>query len=233
MASITLRNVVARPLTNQEVDDNFNNLNIESSNTAANVGVLSNLSTTSKANIVSAINEVWKINANVGLLPALTTTNKSNIVYALNEVRSDLGNKSALSTPITSDLVSALNDVYSKASNNVNITGGIINGVTAVATSGNVTGNYFLGNGSLLTGISVDSTRIVSGTTDLSTVFNGGMVANVAGTQAYTIAIIGSTPTLIFYGNIISDVITSSNFQDGSGRTLKILDENDAVIWGD
>ena len=61
MATITLREtssltspqatVKGSPLTNNEVDNNFSNLNIS-------IGVLSSLSTTSKSNIVSAINEL-------------------------------------------------------------------------------------------------------------------------------------------------------------------------------
>ena len=59
MANITLRESTSRtspgatvkgsPLTNNEVDNNFSNINIE-------VGVLSTLTTTSNSNLVSAIN---------------------------------------------------------------------------------------------------------------------------------------------------------------------------------
>lgn len=51
MATLTLRSVKGAPLTNTEVDNNFANLNID-------IGVLTNLNTTAKANIVEAINEL-------------------------------------------------------------------------------------------------------------------------------------------------------------------------------
>jgi len=53
MATIILRQVKGTPLTNFEVDGNFSNLN-------ADIGVTSNLTTTNKANLVAAVNEVKK-----------------------------------------------------------------------------------------------------------------------------------------------------------------------------
>lgn len=50
MAILVLRNVKGSPLTNTEVDNNFSNINNE-------IGIVSNLSTTTKANLVAAINE--------------------------------------------------------------------------------------------------------------------------------------------------------------------------------
>ena len=57
-ATLTLRTVKGTPLTNLEVDNNFSNLNAFGDVVSANVGVLSNLLTTNKSNIVSAINEI-------------------------------------------------------------------------------------------------------------------------------------------------------------------------------
>lgn len=51
MATLVLRQVKGSPLTNPEVDGNFSNLNID-------IGVLTNLQTTAKANLVAAVNEV-------------------------------------------------------------------------------------------------------------------------------------------------------------------------------
>lgn len=105
MATIVLRDagsitspeatVKGSPLTNLEVDNNFSNINIS-------VGVLSNLSTSSKSNLVSAANEVV---SNIGILTNLTTTAKSN-------------------------LVSAINETVTRATTSVNITGGTVRNVT-------------------------------------------------------------------------------------------------------
>ena len=58
------------------------------------IGVLANLTTTSKADIVSALNEVLaKTNTNsnsIGALTSLTTTAKSNLVAALNEIHASV-----------------------------------------------------------------------------------------------------------------------------------------------
>lgn len=58
MATLVLRTVKGTPLTNAEVDGNFSNINSEVSVVSGNVGVLANLTTTDKSNIVNAVNEV-------------------------------------------------------------------------------------------------------------------------------------------------------------------------------
>jgi len=57
-ATLTLRTVLGVPLTNAQVDNNFSNLNTFSSLVDSNVGVLTNLTTTAKGNIVVSINEL-------------------------------------------------------------------------------------------------------------------------------------------------------------------------------
>lgn len=57
-ATLVLRTVKGTPLTNLEVDNNFSNLNIFGDVVSSNVGVLTNLVTTEKSNLVSAVNEV-------------------------------------------------------------------------------------------------------------------------------------------------------------------------------
>jgi hypothetical protein len=87
MAVLTLRLVKGTPLTNAEVDNNFSNINSEVGVVGGNVGILSNLLTGTKANVVNAVNELY---ANVGVLSNLTTTTKSNVVSAVNEVKSSV-----------------------------------------------------------------------------------------------------------------------------------------------
>ena len=85
------------------------------------IGNLDNLTTTAKANLVAAINEVNSKAATnttaIGTLANLTTTEKSNLVGAINEVNEDvsdvkeeLGDLSDLETTDKSDLVSAINE---------------------------------------------------------------------------------------------------------------------------
>ena len=78
MANIVLRLVKGVPLTNEEVDGNFSNINIEVGNVIENVGILDDLSTDSKNNLVSSINE---LNANI-----------LNAFAEIDQVAADLAN---------------------------------------------------------------------------------------------------------------------------------------------
>lgn len=105
-----------------------------------NIGNITNLDTTAKNNLVSAINEVntnagtntsdingLKTRMNnaetyIGDLTNLDTTAKSNLVSAVNEVESEtntntanIGTLSNLNTTNKSNLVSAINEVYKYA----------------------------------------------------------------------------------------------------------------------
>lgn len=91
------------PLSNAEVDNNFANINIS-------IGVLSNLTTSGKANTVVAINE---LKSNVGVLSDLTTNGKANIVFSVNELKSNIGNLTNLTTNGTANLVVAVNELRS------------------------------------------------------------------------------------------------------------------------
>ncbi len=71
MANLVLRTVKGTPLTNQEVDGNFSNL-------YSDIGILSNLVTDNKSNLVVAINEV---KANIAGVESIAIKN------AFSEVR--------------------------------------------------------------------------------------------------------------------------------------------------
>lgn len=268
MATLTLRTVVARPLTNQEVDDNFSSLNAESGNTLSNVGILSNLSTSQKSNIVSSINEVWGINANVGVIKNLTTTSNSNLVSAINVLDQEVGNVQSLITPVTSNLVATINDIYSKTigdvnitngnisglyrleSSNVKITGGNITGITnfsatsatitggtftnitAIAATGNVSAsnviaNYFIGNGSLLTGISADTTtRFINGNSNINIRVDGNITATVQDQRILVLDRAGGTGNSTFTGNV------TANYYFGNGALLNGIAGAEGLVNG-
>jgi len=202
MANLTLRLVKGSPLTNAEVDENFSNVNSEITALTSNVGIIGNLTTTNKSNLVAAINEI-------------ASESTSNVSITGGNISGVLS-------------ISAVNTVTANT-----VTGNVITGPNIYST-GNVTGTYFLGNGSLLTGISVDSTRIISGnSTFYVTSSSGSIFGNVAGNTVITIGKDGtSTANIQVLGNITSTVVKTSNLQDSTGRTLKILDESNVVIWG-
>jgi hypothetical protein len=204
MANLTLRLVKGSPLTNAEVDGNFSNVN----------------------------SEITALTSNVGIIGDLTTTNKSNLVAAINEIASEsTSNVSITGGNISGVLsISAVNTVRANTiTANVAVTG------PNIYSTVNVTGTYFLGNGSLLTGISVDSTRIISGnSTFYVTAANSSIFGNVSGSTVITIGKDGaSTANIQVLGNLTSTVVKTSDLQDSSGRTLRILDESNVVIWGE
>lgn len=95
-------------------------------------GSLSNLDTTSKTNLVSAINEV---NGKVGTLANLTTTAKTDSVSAINEVNGKVGTLTSLTTTSKTDTVSAINEVNSSVSVTDTKVGSLSSLQTTVKTS--------------------------------------------------------------------------------------------------
>jgi hypothetical protein len=84
-----------------------------------------------------------------------------------------------------------------------NIVGGNISTSGAITTSANITGNYFLGNGALLTGVITSATSINSGTSNVSVVSSGGPVTvGVGGTS--NVAVFANT------GLTVTGVINST-----------------------
>lgn len=176
--------------------------------------------------------------------------NFSNLNSDINVISGNIGVLSSLTTTAKSNLVAAINEIASESTSNVTITGGTISGISNLVVAGNVTvsntvtaanivstgnvyGSYLFGNGSLLTGISVDSTRIISGNSAISILTaNGNISANVGNTQVMLFGKDDSTANIQVLGNITATVSKTSNLQDSSGRTLRILDESNTVIWG-
>ena len=161
------------PLTNNEVDNNFSNLNIA-------IGVNTNLTTSNTSNLVVAINEVnTKVgiaDANIGVLSNLSTTEKSNIVAAINEgsgssgvTAATYGNASIIPIitvnsqgRITSAANVQINGVSNFANTGVGNAGFIISTVTGATFTANlsatpVTPAVYGGNTFLAPQITVDS----------------------------------------------------------------------------
>ena len=84
-----------------------------------------------------------------------------------------------------------------------NIVGGNISTGGAITTSANIIGNYFLGNGALLTGVITSATSINSGTSNVSVISSGGPVTvGVGGTS--NVAVFANT------GLTVTGVINST-----------------------
>jgi len=140
---------------------------------------------------------------------------------------------SALSNTNTIDGATVVPADYSGATYKVtaNTLGSFItNNATTVSATGNITGNYFIGNGSQLTG--VDATQIINGTSNVKVNGSGGNITHtVAGTANVGVwygtglSITGDltvTGNATLTGNILGDRIqngtTLIDIQSASGN---------------
>lgn len=115
----------------QSLSDNFSKIDTQIKNRVSEIGILSNLTTTSKSNLVSAINEH---DSEIGNLSSLTTSNKSTVVAAINEVKgntvinsTNIGTMSNLTTTNKNSLVDAINEVKGKVDTNTTNIGTLLN----------------------------------------------------------------------------------------------------------
>lgn len=97
MAVLTLRLVKGSPLTNAEVDNNFSNINNEVTVNTSNIGVMSQLTTTVKSNLVAAINEVKQTVStdrisNTNSSVAINTANGSIVVTVNSTLAANIAN---------------------------------------------------------------------------------------------------------------------------------------------
>jgi hypothetical protein len=102
-----------------------------------------------------------------------------------------------------------------------------------LSVTGNVTANYFIGNGSQLTGI--DTSQIQNGTSNVKTLQNSNVAISVAGTSNVLVA---SSTDIVIKGNVLPDANVTYNLGSAtqawhslyiSGNTLYIADESMAV----
>lgn len=130
-----------------------------------------------------------------------------------SNINVEIGVLADLSTTAKDNLVAAINEVYGGGFSDVDITGGNIIGLSNLASTGNVYGNYFLGNGSLLSGITVDSTRILSGNSQV-------VIAEEAGNIFLNV----NAKAMI--------TVTEDGLKDRLGNVLVIKDSSGTIIWG-
>lgn len=89
----------------------------EVNSSAGGVGNLEDLTTTAKTSAVAAINEVNSKANTIGALTDLITTAKTSVVAAINELDSDIGSLAGLDTTIKTNVVAAINEVLSRIVN--------------------------------------------------------------------------------------------------------------------
>lgn len=97
-------------------------------------------------------------------------------------------------------------------------TGGTISAVGNIKTTGNITGNYFVGNGALLTGITVAAgTSIVNGNSNVNVGANGNVTVSTAGISNVAVF----DPTGVSIAGVISATgNVAGNYLLGNGALI-------------
>jgi len=105
---------------------------------------------------------------------------------------------------------------YNKASNVLAVAGNV-NAIT-VSASGNVTGNYFIGNGAALTGIA-SGTYIVNGSSNVSVTANSVVTVAVTGNTVATFVATGmSLAGNVTAGNVNSGILSATGVVATTGN---------------
>ena len=182
-------------------------------NNEASIGTLSNLDTTVKTDLVSAINEVKGETNDIGNLSNLTTTANTDLVSAINEVDSEadtntthIGTMANLETTVKTNLVGAINEVEENIEK-FNLT-----------SFNSYTGNDFTSTGSLVSDI--------AGTLNVATNSDGSIFKVY--TDGLLVTLGGSGPATI---SVNTNIRPTENINIVGSGTLFDEDSNRGFVW--
>jgi hypothetical protein len=159
----------------------------------------------------------------------------SNVAIANNTIRTINSNGDLILAPngigkiqIKNSLLPSFDNVYDLGSptarfNGIYVGTGGLN-IPSISVAGNITANYFIGNGSLLTGVAAsDTTKLSNGTSSIqAAVANGNITVSingVANTVVFTDQGLTAT-TLTTTGNIIGGALVSGASLSASSATI-------------
>ena len=180
---------------------NVDNLGVGNSITATGNVSGGNLSTGGTLSVTG--------NANVGNLGTAQVLASANVTAP--QFISNVANGTAPLTVLSSTLVANLNadllDGFNSATANT------ANTIALRDANGNVSANYFTGNGAFLTGI--DTSLIANGNSNVSVIANGNVTVSITGTANTAVF---STSGLDLSGNLLANVV-KGNSQVQVGNT--------------
>lgn len=188
----------------------------------------------------------------------------SNVRIANNTITTTVINSNLILSPsgigkiqVNNSIVPAIDNVYELGSpvqrfnavyigsGGFNLSGNInVNG--NVNASGNVIAEYFIGNGSLLTGVSTVTNRLINGNSEIQAYANGNIAVSVAGvsnTAVFSSNLFSVNTDTVIVGNLTVDGnvkyinVTNLNVQDpiiglGRGANNTPLTSNDGFDRG-
>jgi hypothetical protein len=103
----------------------------------------------------------------------------------------------------------------SGAAGDLTLTNGNISGANVISATGNISGNYFIGNGSQLTGIAVTSQNILP-TIQTITIANTSGTGNASGGQGWANVTVANVIPVTEYGVIITNGTSSQKYATGA-----------------
>lgn len=179
-----------------------------------------------------------------GLVSAAGTVTGSSLLGTVASLSGNITGGNVL----TGGLISATSTITSAA----NITGGNLLTGGEVSAVGNISGNYFIGNGSQLTGVAASSVYanaligntlssnvLYSSLTQVGTLANLSVTANVTGGNVLTAGVISATSTITSAANITgANLITnglatvSGNITGGNILTAGLISATGNIIGG-
>jgi len=100
-----------------------------------------------------------------------------------------------------------------------NITGANVISANTFTATGNITANYFIGNGSLLTGIATNPSNIANGNSNVTVTANGNVTTSVSG-NANVLVVTGTGANITGYANVTGNVTAGNISTSGSGGNI-------------
>ena len=187
----------------------------------SNIAVANNtiLTTNTNGNLVLAPNGIGQVVANVNIVPNLTlvrnlgsSTRRWGTVYAqYGDITAFLGN---LSVPaVITNSISSDDSTFVTIADGLNVDGDI-------ETHGNITADYFIGNGSQLTGITGGGIQssIANGTSNVNIAASGGNITMGANGNAGIVTVTGTGANITGTANVSGNI--SGNYFIGNGSQL-------------
>lgn len=174
----------------------------------------------------------------VGVLPSLSVTGNID-TFNLNAlgVISSLGNISTANTVRTGNLLA--NNVVSATGN---ITGGNLSSVGQIISSGNVTarvGSFFIGNGSLLTGVNAATTpasgitgNVLSPNVTTSSLQSVGTLGSLSVSGTISTSVLNASTSISSAGNIVGNVVYANAVSTTGNVTSNYFVGNGALLTG-
>lgn len=223
-----------------KIDGGLHTATVNSNEALTHIGDLTELTTTNKTDLVSAVNEVegevtintTSISANttaIGTIANLNTTDKSNLVSATNEVNNKIGNLSNLNTYSKANVVASINEIEAKTSPAYFVAHPTVEQtlpttwenplVIALSEPSVNEGNLTLVNNRIKIGSGINHVRVSANASFLEPTTDGYIIARI----------VKNTDTVLC--DSVTSVVTSSLyfFHCGIPATIVEVDQNDVL----